>query len=179
MGKLTVIAAAAVIFRYLSVKHAQRLELVRLANRTPELSLCRTSLSSSEVNLMALLRWSKSEFEYGRKVLNSGLEGARSGQEAFLNGRPLTPFLSEVALNALKPAGIGACVAMLSRLPGGRRSSIRRVLGFGFVGSLIGFACGAVWQSRDLTASVAANARKNIGRVSDEHWLENNPIDYG
>jgi hypothetical protein len=40
---------------------------------------------------MNLREWSESEVEYGRKVLNSGLAGARSGQEAFLNGRPLTP----------------------------------------------------------------------------------------
>src|ERR1700751_3389175 len=44
---------------------------------------------------MNLREWSESEVEYGRKVLNSGLAGARSGRETFLKRRPLTPFLSE------------------------------------------------------------------------------------
>ena len=127
---------------------------------------------------MVLSEWSSSELEYGKKVINSGLEGARSGGEAFLNGKSLTPFLSEVALNALRPASIGACVGVLSGLRRDGRRSIGRILGLGFVGSLIGFASGVAWKSRDLTASAAANALRNIGKVSDEHWLEKHPIDY-
>ena len=40
---------------------------------------------------MDLRDWSKSNTEYGKKLLDSGIEGARSGQEAFLNGKSLTP----------------------------------------------------------------------------------------
>lgn len=127
---------------------------------------------------MVSSNWSRSEFEYGRRVLNSGLEGARSGREAFLNGRALTPFLSEAARNALKPAGVGACVGLLSGYRGSGNTSIGRILGFGFLGSLIGFASGVVWESRDLTASVAANALTNIDKVRDERWLQKHPIDY-
>jgi hypothetical protein len=127
---------------------------------------------------MLLSDWSRSEFEYGRRVLNSGLEGARSGREAFLNGRSLTPFLGEAARNALKPAGVGACLGLLSGYRGNGHNSITRILGFGLLGSVIGFASGVAWGSRDLTASVATNALKNIGRASDEHWLEKHPIDY-
>ncbi len=127
---------------------------------------------------MDLFNWSRSEFEYGRRVLNSGVEGACSGRETFLNGRSLTPFLGEAARNALTTAGVGACVGMLSGYRGNRRRSIGRILGFGLLGSLIGFASGVAWESRDLTASVAANALRDIGRVSDEHWLEKHPIDY-
>jgi len=127
---------------------------------------------------MVVSNWSRSEFEYGRKVLNSGLEGARSGREAFLDGKSLTPFLSEIARNALKPASVGACVGMLSGLRGGGHSSIRRILGFGLLGSIIGFASGVAWESRDLASTVATNALRNIGKVSDEHWLEKHPIDY-
>lgn len=122
--------------------------------------------------------WSRSELEYGRRILNSGLEGVRSGREAFLNGRSLTPFLSEAARNALKPAVVGACVGMLSGYRGNGHNSITKVFGFGLLGSLIGFASGVVWGSRELTASIAANARTNIDKVRDEHWLQKNPIDY-
>lgn len=127
---------------------------------------------------MDILNWSKSELEYGRKVVNSGLEGARSGQEAFLNGSSLTPFIGGAARNALKPAVVGACVGLLSGYRGTRHTSIGRILSFGFLGSLIGFASGVAWESRDLTASAAATALKNISKVSDEHWLEKHPIDY-
>ena len=127
---------------------------------------------------MVSSNWSRSELEYRRRILNSGLEGARSGRETFLNGRSLTPFLNEAARNALKPAVVGACVGMLSGYRGNGNSSISRILGFGFLGSLIGFACGVAWESRDLTASIAANALTNIDKVRDERWLQKHPIDY-
>jgi hypothetical protein len=122
--------------------------------------------------------WSKSEFEYGRRILNSGLEGARSGREAFLEGRSLTPFLSEGVRNALKPAVVGACIGVLGSYPGNHHSSIARVLAFGFLGWAIGLGAGVAWETRGLTGCVASNALRNIGRLRDEHWLERHPIDY-
>jgi hypothetical protein len=125
---------------------------------------------------MGLHQWSKSEFEYGRKVLNSGLEGARSGREAFLKGRSLAPFLSESARNALKLAAVGAYIGLLGSYAGNQ--SLNKTLAFGFLGAAIGFGAGVVWESRDLTVSVASGAWKKIGRVRDEHWFEKHPIDY-
>jgi hypothetical protein len=129
---------------------------------------------------MSLRSWSRSNADYGRKMLNSGLDGARSGREAFLNGRPLTPFLSESVRNAWTPAAIGACLGALSSYPNHRPNqySIGRVFAYGFLGGAIGFGAGIAWESRRLTASVAAGALKNMERVSDEHWLEKHPIDY-
>lgn len=126
---------------------------------------------------MVSSNWSRSELEYGRKILNSGLQGARSGRDAFLSGRSLTPFLSDAARNALKPAVVGACVGILSGYRGDGHN-LGKILGLGFLGSLIGFASGVVWESRDLTASVAANALTNIDKVRDERWLQKHPIDY-
>ena len=127
---------------------------------------------------MDLRTWSRSELEYGRKVLNSGLEGARSGREAFLDGRPLPPFLSESVRNALKPAAIGICIGVVGGCPGNRPKSIGRVLAFGLLGGAIGFGAGVVRENRRLAASVAFGALRNIDRVRDEHWLERHPIDY-
>lgn len=123
---------------------------------------------------MSVREWSQSEVEYGRKVLDSGLEGARSGLEAFLDGRPLTPFLSESIRKALKPAAFGAVLGVLASCPGSRRRSAGSVLGFG----LLAGAAGMIWQLRHVTAYIASSAWKNIDRVRDEHWLEKNPIDY-
>lgn len=127
---------------------------------------------------MELRNWSKSEVEYGRKVLNSGLAGARSGRETFLNGRPLTPFLSRAVRNASRSAAAGAILGVLGSYPRERQMSANRALAFGILGGAIGLGVGVAWQSRRLTACVANGALKNIGRVRDEHWLERHPIDY-
>jgi hypothetical protein len=132
----------------------------------------------SEATAMELRNWSKSEFEYGRKVLNSALLGARSGREAFLEGRSLTPFLGEEVRNALKPAAAGAFIGLLGSYLENHRSSFGRVLEFGLVGWVIGLGAGIAWQTRGLTECAASSAFRNIGKLRDEHWLERHPIDY-
>src|ERR1700690_4072566 len=119
---------------------------------------------------MDLRKWSKSNADYGRELLHSGIEGARSGREAFLDGEPLTPFLGESVRNALKPAALGACIGVLGSCPGYREKSIVRTLVYGLLGGVIGLGAGIAWESRCLTASVAGGALRNIGKVRDEHW---------
>jgi len=127
---------------------------------------------------MDLSKWSKSNAEYGRELLHSGIEGVRSGREAFLNGKSLTPFLNESVRGALKPAVLGACLGVLGSCPGSRQKSISRALAYGLLGGAIGLGAGVAWESRRLTASAAGCALRNIGRVRDEHWLNKHPIDY-
>jgi len=127
---------------------------------------------------MDLRKWSKSNADYGRELLHSGIEGARSGREAFLKGESLTPFLSESVRSALKPAALGACIVVLGGYPGSRENSASRAFACGLLGGVIGFGAGVVWESRRLTASVTSSALRNIGRVRDEHWLTKHPIDY-
>jgi hypothetical protein len=43
---------------------------------------------------MGLREWSKSNANYGEKLVNSGIEGARCGGEAFLNGNPSLLFFA-------------------------------------------------------------------------------------
>ena len=127
---------------------------------------------------MDLRKWSKSNADYGRELLHSGIEGARSGGEAFLDGDSLTPLLSESVRNALRPAVLGACLGVLGSRPGSREKSVSRALAYGLLGGVIGFGAAVVWESRCLTASIAGGALENIGRVRDEHWLSEHPIDY-
>jgi hypothetical protein len=122
--------------------------------------------------------WSKSEFEYGRRVLNSALQGARCGREAFLKGRSFTPFLRKEVRNSLKPAAIGAFIGLVGSYPGDHRSRLGRALAFGLVGWAIGLGAGIAWKTRGLTECAASNAFRNIGKLRDEHWLERHPIDY-
>jgi len=127
---------------------------------------------------MDLRDWSKSEVEYGRKILGSGLEGARAGEAEFLNGRTLDQFLSESALEALKPAALGACLGVLGSRLGKESNSIGKMLLFGLVGGAIGFGAGIAWQTRRLTASAAKGALRSTHKLRDEHWVEKHPIAY-
>jgi hypothetical protein len=127
---------------------------------------------------MKVSEWSKSSIDYGKKLLDSGLEGARSGEGAFLHGEPLAPFLEESARHALEPATIGVFLGVLSGCAGNGQKSTSKTLLYGLLGGVIGFGVGVAWGSRRLAASVASSAMKSIGKVRDEHWLENNPIDY-
>jgi hypothetical protein len=127
---------------------------------------------------MDLYKWSKSSADYGRTLLDSGIAGARSGQEAFLNGKALTPFLNESVRSALMPAAIGACIGVLGSCAGYRQKSITRTLMFGLLGGAVCLGAGLVWENRRLTASVAGGALRNIDKVRDQHWLTKHPIDY-
>ncbi|HZW92472.1 MAG TPA: hypothetical protein VFF64_05820 [Candidatus Eremiobacteraceae bacterium] len=127
---------------------------------------------------MEFREWAKANADYSRNLITSGIEGARSGQETFLNGESLSPFLGESVRRALKPAVLGACLGVLGSHPGYRRKSISRALAYGLLGGAIGLGAGLVWESRRLTASAAGGALMNIGRVRDEHWLTMHPIDY-
>jgi hypothetical protein len=127
---------------------------------------------------MKVSEWSKSNIDYGLKLLDSGLEGARSGEGAFLHGKPLAPVLEESARHALKPAVIGVFVGVLGSCAGNGRKSSSRTLVFGLLGGAIGLGIAVAWGNRSLAASVASSAFRSMGKVRDEHWLENNPIDY-
>ena len=127
---------------------------------------------------MDLREWSKSEVEYGRKIVDSSVKGVRTGEEEFLKGRPLNRFLNESALEALKPAAVGACLGMLGSRLGNERSSISRMLLLGLVGGALGFGAGVVWKTRRLTASAARGALQSSHKARDEHWVEKHPIAY-
>ncbi len=127
---------------------------------------------------MDLRKWSKSNADYGRRLLDSGIEGARSGREAFLNGESLTPFLGESVRSAVKHAVVGACIGVLGSYPGCRQKSIARTLAFGLLGGALGLCAGLAWESRRLTASATGAALRSIGKVRDERWLARHPIDY-
>lgn len=127
------------------------------------------------MNLAALLKPNEG---YGRKLFRSALEGAHSGEEAYLHGKPFTGFVDESARNALKPAILAACLGLLGGYTGYRHRSPGRAMAYGVLGGTIGFSVGLAWQSWGLTASIASAAWKKIGRTRDEHWLDQNPIDY-
>lgn len=127
---------------------------------------------------MNLVEWSKSSAGYGRKIVNSAIEGVRTGEGEFLKQERLIPFLGESAQHALKPAVMGACIGFLCGYLEDNRRSKAKMFAFSFLGGAIGFGAGVIWQSRQLTATVASSVRRSIRETRDEHWFEKNPIDY-
>ena len=127
---------------------------------------------------MNFMEWSKSNVDYGRKLVNSALEGARAGEKEFLQQDSLAPYFAESARHAMSPAIIGVLIGALGGYLGSRRRSPTRTLACGFLGGAIGFGAGVIWDSRQFSASVASSSWKSINKTRDERWLEKNPIDY-
>ena len=127
---------------------------------------------------MNFLEWSKSNVDYGRRLMDSAVDGARTGEDELLKDESLAVYLERSAFHALGPAVIGACVGLLGGYLGNGRRNTTRALAGAFLGGAIGFGAGVVWENRKLTANVASGAWKSINRTRDERWFEKNPIDY-
>ena len=127
---------------------------------------------------MNFMEWSKSSADYGQKLVNSALEGAREGEEEFLRDKSISPLLTESARHALVPALIGAYVGAFGGSLGNGRRSTSRAIAFGLLGGAIGFGAVLAWDNREIGASVAFSALRKIKQTRDEHWFEKNPIDY-
>lgn len=126
---------------------------------------------------MNFLEWSKSEVDYGRKLMDSAVEGARQGEGEFLQNESLDRYLERSALHAMGPTALGACLGWFGAYLDTRRSRGRALL-CAFLGGAIGFGAAIAWENRKLTASVASSAWKSINKTRDAHWFEKNPIDY-
>jgi len=124
---------------------------------------------------MNIFEWSKSEVDYGRKLMGSAVDGAREG--TFLKDGSLGHHLEESALDAMVPTLVGACLGWFGGRLEDRRSS-RRALACALLGGAIGFGASVIWNNREVTASVASGAWKGINKTRDAHWFEKNPIDY-
>ncbi len=127
---------------------------------------------------MNLREWSKSSVDYGRKLVDSAVDGARVGEDKYLKEEALAPYLGESARRALAPAIVGACLGLLGGGLGNGRRSASRTLADGLLGGAIGFGAGIIWENRQITASVVSGAWESVGKTRDEHWFEKNPIDY-
>lgn len=115
---------------------------------------------------------------YGRSLANSGAAGLRDGRNAYLDGKPLGAVLSQKARASLGLAAVGACAGLLQCAMSGGRRRAQQSLALGAAGSIVGFLAGFAWKTRGLTSSMIHGAKRNIGTVRDEHWLERHPIDY-
>jgi F0F1-type ATP synthase assembly protein I len=128
---------------------------------------------------MNVMEWSTSNADYGRKLVDSAVEGAREGEKDFLREESLARYFAKSAQKALVPATvIGALIGMFGEYVASRHRSPIRTLACGFLGGAIGFGAGMIWETRQFTADVASSSWKSISKTRDERWLEKNPIDY-
>ncbi len=118
------------------------------------------------------------QLTYSRSLIDSGMTGLRSGCESYLKGRSLPSAFGDPACRSLVFAALGTIVGLIPMFSGGKRERLQRSLGYGALGCGIGFCAAFVWQTRQLTSSMARGAMKKIEATSDEHWLEHHPIDY-
>lgn len=116
--------------------------------------------------------------EYGRKLVNTGLEGAQAGGEAALGEERLPEVLIESAPASVGLAALGAGVGILCSYFGNKRKITRESAVFGVLGGIAGFLVALGWSTRHLTNGCAHGAMRNIRSARDEHWLEHHPIDY-
>ena len=120
----------------------------------------------------------ETQIGYCKKLVNSGVEGARAGREEFLGGEPFDEFLEQSVRNAFRPAAIGACIGAVGSWSGSRRNSVGRIVALGVLGGMVAFGASLIWNSRHLTRAAARTAAKNIARARDERWMEENSIAY-
>ena len=114
---------------------------------------------------------------YGRKLVNAGISGIRTGRENF-DPQRASALVSNSAEESLKLALVGACLGILPACLMRRRSRLSSALVLGVAGSALGFCAGFSWKTRKLTSTLARSAVREVRRVKDEHWLDKNPIDY-
>ena len=122
---------------------------------------------------MNFLEWSKSSVDYGQRLVNSALEGAREGEEDFLKEDSLSPLLTDVSATC---AAAGLDWGLLRR--------IRWQRGPSGADRLRGPLLSACWVERsdlappwlgrtgEISASVASGAWKRIQQTRDERWFE-------
>jgi hypothetical protein len=127
---------------------------------------------------MKVPEWVDDRLEYGRKLVNTGLEGAHAGGEAALGEDHLPKVLLESAPSSVGLAALGAGVGVLCSYLGNKRKLSGEAALFGVLGGVAGFLVGFGWSTRHLTNGVAVGAMRNIRTARDEHWLERHPIDY-
>ena len=114
---------------------------------------------------------------YGRKLVSAGISGVRTGHQSF-DPQLASALINSSAEESLKLAAIGACLGMLPAIMMRRHSRGKSAVVLGALGSALGFCAAFSWKTRKLTSSLAHSAMHEVHRVTDEHWLETNPIDY-
>ncbi len=122
--------------------------------------------------------WLKSEVEYGRALMQSAVEGARSAREKALASEPVAQVLTRSARKSAACGVAGASLGLIAVYLSVKHRSVRNAVGFGLLGAIVGFGSSMALSTRELTSGMAHGALAKMGTVRDAHWLAHHPIDY-
>jgi hypothetical protein len=75
-------------------------------------------------------------------------------------------------------AAIGATACVLPVYLASQRKRSKNSLAYAIAGLGLILFSGFAWGARDITAVMMCSARKQLHAASDEHWLQQNPVDY-
>ena len=127
---------------------------------------------------MSIGNWVKENIEYGRELIDSGLEGATAARRELLDDETIAAELGRAAKESWKPAALGAIVGALTAVLLDDEKPTRSAIVGGLLGGVLGYSGGVAWETRRVTGPLARGAAKSIGAVRDARWLEKNPITY-
>jgi len=125
-----------------------------------------------------MMKWIKSNIDYGKSLVDTGVDGARSAGTAMLKGECVGSVLARSAIKSWPSVAVAAGLGVLCTCLATRKKKPVTAIATGLLGGALGFGAGLAWETRRLTGSMARGAMKNVGIARDAHWLEKNPIDY-
>jgi hypothetical protein len=122
--------------------------------------------------------WVKDNVGYGRELVSSGFQGARSAWKTSAEDVNVASAVARMARDSWKPGVAGAILGAVA----GYLLSERERTKYTVIGSLLGGAIGLsgsmTWSGRRVIGGIASEAMHNINEVRDQRWLDKNPIDY-
>jgi hypothetical protein len=120
----------------------------------------------------------RSNLNYGRRLVKSGVAGLFHGRDEHLQGQALSQVLTRSMRASLALTALGAGTGLLRYYLPARRARLAKTIASGFAGGAIGFALAFAWKTRGLAESMSCSAVKQMNVVRDQHWLDRHPIDY-
>ena len=125
------------------------------------------------------MNWFESNLNYGKNLVGSSVEGARSARKMTSDGECAGSILARSARDSWQLVTIGVGLGLLCGFLASRRKpSPGKMLACGALGAFVGLGTGMAWETRQLAGDMARGAIRNARVVRDAHWLERHPIDY-
>ncbi len=122
---------------------------------------------------MATSRFISQTLDYGRELVQAGMNGLRAGE--ILAHHSANDDIKASARHSLPAAAVGGSLALLAcTLISKRRIRVAPIL----VCSTAAFCADFIVRTRDIRSKMIQCAEKEMSKVRDQHWLASHPIDY-
>jgi hypothetical protein len=119
-----------------------------------------------------------SSINFGKTLVERGVSGAREGAQEYLKDHSLRSIMFQVARESVMLAAIGATASVLPVYLASQRKRPKNSLAYAISGLGLILLSGFAWGTRDIAGVMTCSARKQLHAARDEHWLQQNPVDY-